>query len=272
MFLFRIRKVLKLGAGAMRASASLPAELKDELVDVRRRLRALQKQAAKQAKSREREDVKSKFFSILVLLYSGGAADVVADYVQGRGRCKRRGLSPSCTVSQEQLVANVHAMYDALPVSQLAALEDDPVAAGLVTEHQMLSVLSWLVQRCLHAWVHKQNVIHGVAPSRAQLIDQAISAIPSLAPRVWQQKLRASLSCSQRSERRWLAKFRRRWDLRLGKLKPCSELSLAQKQSKACGWASPFLVAFGSRGFLNLLAASGFSFGFTACAAVFGCV
>ena len=120
VFLLRILKVLKLSAGAMRASASLPAELKEELVDVRRRRRALHKEAAKQAKSREREGVKSKFFSTLVLLCSGGAAYVVADV---QGRLKRRGLSTCCIVSQEHLVADVQAMYDALPVSQLAALD-----------------------------------------------------------------------------------------------------------------------------------------------------
>ena len=66
----------------------------------------------------------------------------------------------------------------------------------------MLTVLRWLVEGFHFFWMEEPNGVHGVAPSRAQLVDQAASAIPSLAPDVWKRKVRLRLA--------GMAKFRLR--------------------------------------------------------------
>ena len=72
----------------------------------------------------------------------------------------------------------------------------------------------------------------GLAPSRSQLVEQALANIPTLTPEDVKAYLNMVLASSDRSQRRWLAKFRRRWGARLGILKPCSTLPLKEKQSK----------------------------------------
>ena len=129
--------------------------------------------------------------------------------------------------------AGIEAAYDLLALTQIAAFHDDPVQAGLVTEAQMLALIRWLVERSLCKWVGQQNHTYGVAPSRAQLVDHALSAIPSFAPHVWKQKFRLLIrSMTDRRQRKWLAKFRSRWGLRLGRLQRRSHLSLEEKRAK----------------------------------------
>lgn len=260
---------------AMPATCSSAKSLKAELDMVRRRLHVLQKRAqrAKRQKSQGCRCAQSNPSCLLVLIYSGGAPEVIADFVQGRGWWKRQDLVAGCVGDAQEVTAGIESVYDALPLSQIAQLHGDPVKAGLVTASQMLTVLLWLVERSLYNWIETQNAVQGVAPSRAQLVDQAVSAIPPLAPDVWKEKVRLRLAGNQRCQRRWLAKFRLRWGLRLGKLKTCNQLSVAEKQSKEslgepvfgsvweCSmwecvsvekhlkgriWATPFLVVFGA--------------------------
>ena len=56
--------------------------------------------------------------------------------------------------------------------------------------------------------------------------------MPSSVQDMIRKKVVAALASSARSQRRWLAKFRHRWGLRLGKLKVQSALSIEEKQKK----------------------------------------
>ena len=219
--------------------------LRAELAGVRQQLRRLQKQNAnakrkKQGRVRQHDQgwrcSPSSPLCLVVLEYSGGIAEVAADFVQGRGCSKKRtfvaAASGSCSGERQKLVSNIESAYDTAPLSQIAKLCGNPVQAGLVTAPEMLKILRWLVERSLTAWVEEQNTVHGVAPSRAQLVEQALCAIPSLAPQFYQQKMRSLLVTTPRSQRRWLAMFRLRWGLRIGKLKLRSHLSVQEKQSK----------------------------------------
>ena len=135
--------------------------------------------------------------------------------MQGRGCWKKRtfvaAASGICSGERRQLVSDIESAYDTAPLSQIARLCGNPVQAGLVSGAQMLKILRWLMERSLTAWVEEQNAVHGVAPSRAQLVEQALCAIPALAPQFYQQKLRSLLLTTPRSQRRWLATFRLRW-------------------------------------------------------------
>ncbi|CAL1141185.1 unnamed protein product [Cladocopium goreaui] len=216
-----------------------------ELADVRQQLRRLQKQTANAKRKKQGRVLRhgqgwrcspSSPPCLVVLEYSGGIADVAADFVQGRGCWKKRtfvaAASGICSGERRQLVSDIESAYDTAPLSQIARLCGNPVQAGLVSGAQMLKILRWLMERSLTAWVEEQNAVHGVAPSRAQLVEQALCAIPALAPQFYQQKLRSLLVTTPRSQRRWLATFRLRWGLRIGKLKLCSHLSVQEKQSK----------------------------------------
>lgn len=227
--------IVKLAVGMDRLC---PDALQAELQDVRRRLRFLQKRDAKRKKKARmqlqscgRRCGPSSPASLVVLVYSGDSPETAADFVCGRGWKKRR-KPEDCFPDRQGIAIEVKAAYDAAPLSQIMALRDDPVKAGLVSESRMLTLVRWLVERSLYLWVEEQNTARGVAPSRIQLVEQALSFVPSLLPAVWQQKSRALLATSERSQRRWLASFRLRWGLRLGKLKTRGALTLAEKQSK----------------------------------------
>ncbi|CAJ1410022.1 unnamed protein product, partial [Effrenium voratum] len=189
-----------------------------EMEDVGRRLRALRKRAARrQSRPRQRSRgwrcAPASSTCMVVLVYSGGVAEVAAEFAQGRGWWKgRRALAGSADELRE-IAVEVEQAYDTLPLVQIAALHGDPVKAGLVSEPQMLAIIRWVVERSLYTWTEEQNTVHGVAPSRAQLVERALSAIPPLAPDAWL-----------------------RWGLRLGKLKPRNRISVAEKQSKAMAY------------------------------------
>eukprot|EP00435_Cladocopium_sp_Y103_P012491 s4853_g3.t1 len=212
--------------------------LRAELADVRQQLRRLQKQSANAKRKKQGRVLRhcqgwrcspSSTPCLVVLEYSGGSAEVAADFVQGRGCWKKKtfaaGASGFSSGDRQKLVSDIESAYDTAPLSQIGRLRGDPVQAGLVTDAQMLKIVRWLVEHSLNAWVEEQNKVHGVAPSRAQLVEQALCAMPSLAPGFYQQKVRSLLATTSRSQRRWLAKFRLRWGLRVGKLKLCSHLS-----------------------------------------------
>lgn len=257
----------------MLATSPNARALKAELDIVRARLRLLQK-SAKRAKTQKSEGWRCALTNpscLLVLVYSGGTPEIAADFAQGRGWWKSQDLVSGCLGHAQEVAAKIESVYDALPLSQIAQLHSDPVKAGLVTETQMLTVLRWLVERFLYFWIEEQNAVHGVAPSRAQLVDQAVSAIPPLAPDVWKQKVRLRLAGSQRCQRRWLAKFRRRWGLRLGKLKTCNHLSVAEKQSKAC-LGEPFFGSVWKRWKWECVCSRTQFKMKTSCNSIFGCV
>ena len=224
-----------------------PDVLKAEMEDVGRRLRALRKRAARrQSRPRQRSRgwrcTPASSTYMMLLVYSGGVAEVAAEFAQGQGWWKGWGALAGSADELRGLAVEVEQAYDTLPLVQIAALHGDPVKAGLVSEPQMLAIIRWLVERSLYTWTEEQNTVHGVAPSRAQLVERALSAIPPLAPDAWRQKVHARIGASQRSQRRWLAKFRLR-GLRLGKLKPRNRISVAEKQSKEGLWGNP---VFGS--------------------------
>ena len=212
--------------------------LQAELHDVRRRLRQLQKRVAQQKKrAKMREDIgglrcaPSAPSCLAVLVCSGGVAEVAAEFALGWGWLQRKGPAVQ-RGDKRKLEVDVAAAYDAAPLSQIVALHKDPVEGGILSGAKMLSIVRWLVERSLRAWVECQNRAHGVAPSRAQLVEYASSAIPACVPDVWRQQFRLRIFGSERRQRKWLAQFRLRWGLRVGKLHLRSHLSIEEKRAK----------------------------------------
>ena len=133
---------------------------------------------------------------------------------------------------RSKLLADLESQYENARLARIAAAQEDSVLAGLCSQSDAIAVIKWLVEPSLFDWVQAQNIVRGVAPSRKQLVDKALSATPVLAPERLRRRLRSSLSGSPRSQRKWLAKFRVRWGLRLGKLHIRNHLPAGDKQAK----------------------------------------
>lgn len=99
----------------------------------------------------------------------------------------------------------------------------------------------FVVEKKLYQWVVEQNKAKGVAPGRALLVERAVEAIPTELPPVVRGLL---VRCfrrngSRRCQRRWLAKFRKQYRVKLGKLRAQEQLSLADMKQKAGCFLSP---------------------------------
>ncbi|CAJ1417934.1 unnamed protein product [Effrenium voratum] len=125
---------------------------------------------------------------------------------------------------------------------QLADLLEDVVWATRSQTGEAVSSFSvkdqvlagrYVVEDKLFHWVFAQNTEHGVAPSRSQLVEQALMCVPARMCAEAQGKLRALLSGKPRAQRKWLARLRARWGARLGALKPQNVLPVEQMQMKA---------------------------------------
>ena len=73
----------------------------------------------------------------------------------------------------------------------------------------------------LFSWIKVQNQEKGVAPSREQICGQALDFISAEeAPNEVRCHLSALLHGSPRKQRKWLARFRKRWGAKLAVLRP----------------------------------------------------
>lgn len=89
----------------------------------------------------------------------------------------------------------------------------------------------FVLGRRLYSWVWMQNCVHGVAPSRAQLVDQV-----GVLNAEWPPAVREATClgrASARTQGKWLASFRRRrWQARIGVLKVQEDLPVEVMQAK----------------------------------------
>ena len=75
-------------------------------------------------------------------------------------------------------------------------------------------------------WVHVQNLVHGVAPSAAEVFDRFVSRTASLIP---------SGLPRERTVNKWAARWRARWDVRQGRLRPTDQINPEDLRQKAWG-------------------------------------
>ena len=66
----------------------------------------------------------------------------------------------------------------------------------------MICASRYVAEHKLYDWVAEQNVVHGVAPSRSQLVEQALASVPPAAPRNVQEAVRFALAGQARSQRK----------------------------------------------------------------------
>ena len=84
----------------------------------------------------------------------------------------------------------------------------------------------------LFSWIKVQSQEKGVAPSREKICSQALDFISAGAPDEVRRHLSALLHGSPRKQRKWLARFRKRWGQSLV-LRPRDDVPLALRKLKA---------------------------------------
>ena len=110
---------------------------------------------------------------------------------------------------RQELAAEIEWAYIRAPLEDIVMLETKP--QELCSWQDLVAGTRFIVEHMLFAWLQRQNVEQGLAPSRSQLVEQALANIPTLTPEDVKAYLNTVLASSDRSQRRWLAKFRRRW-------------------------------------------------------------
>ena len=176
---------------------------------------------------RARRCASDSLMCMLVYIFSGHCSQTAADFVRGRGW--RPGLSD--LAEQEEIVADVEWAYIGMPTVTLVDLELAPLT--LVSKKDVLCAAQYVLERRLAAYVEVQNIQHGVAPSREQLVECATSSIPSAAPADVQHRLLSLVQGNPRKERKYLAKFRLRWNAKYACLRVQDNVDIAERREKA---------------------------------------
>ena len=120
---------------------------------------------------------------MLVYIFSGHCSNTAADFASGRGW--RPGAS-AAAATEEQLAA-VEWAYIRMPTSVLVDLELEPFK--MVGQRDVYCAAKYVLEHRLMAYVEVQNTEHGVAPSRAQMVDVALTSIPATAPLCVKERL-----------------------------------------------------------------------------------
>lgn len=203
---------------------------------LRRRIRVLRQQerreAAKQQKiascaylgERQIPDV-----AMMVFVLAGHDAALAADFLRGRGRgpdMTFRDAAPDVG----DIEADIEWAYIHAKLEYLLALFDAPANSAA---SKVEKAARYVVEHKLFQYTVRQNCEVGVAPGRAQLVGQALALVPQGVPPEIAAKIRYAYSGGPHSERKWLAKWRRRWRARKGKLQVRERLATALIKKKA---------------------------------------
>ena len=215
-----------LGLPAAMADSRLSSqkrEAEEQVQELSRQIRALhQKKRRLSARTKtEAEFPRSPSSQRVVLIHriSGQAADVTSDYVRGLGQ--PRCTAVELTAEQVQTILKDVTAATERYAAGAPRISEAALAARYVMEHR------W------YAWVLEQNCVFGVAPSRAQLVQQALLGVPTDLSADVKQIVQLGLTATARTQRKWLARFRARWGARLGILKTEDSVSVAEARQKA---------------------------------------
>ncbi|CAE6936347.1 unnamed protein product [Symbiodinium sp. CCMP2592] len=164
---------------------------------------------------------------MLVYGFSGHCSSAAADFACGRGW----RLGASAAAATEEQVATVEWAYIHMPLSVLVDLELEPLK--MVGQRDVYCAAKYCLEHRLVAYVEEQNTVHGIAPSRAQMLDVALASIPAAAPSCVKERLVSLVQGTPRKERKYLAAFRRRWSARYGCLRTEDVVDVAERRQKA---------------------------------------
>ena len=107
----------------------------------------------------------------------------------------------------------------------------------------VLAAAGFVLQRRLWEWIHNQNVQRGVAPSRAMLVERARQLIPDGVPPHVAARLLRPLRLG-RSQRRYLASFRKHFACKLGKLRVMPPMTQEERRAKVSWQVHRFVLPY----------------------------
>ena len=102
------------------------------------------------------------------------------------------------------------ALFAATSAALMARLSTDPPAS------ELYRACDFIIQYLLHDWVRSQNVEYGVAPTRQQLVRQALLFVPDGLPEAVENRLCLPFYGGPPSQRAYLRRFRKAWNGRIG--------------------------------------------------------
>ena len=200
-----------------------------EVSDLTRRIRLLQRRLRRRECSED--DIKNgnlaaKTVAVLLAVYvfSGHNLDVAAEFLAFKARPQE--------CCWDALQTTVERTFIRESTGRIVELMNETCL--LTWKIRTLSAAClFILQYRLFMWVGLQNSVHGVAPSRAQMIRYALSAIPTDCPLHVQMLVQKPLRGSARRQRKWLQNFRRLWGARLGVLGSLPTMPVMTMQEKA---------------------------------------
>ena len=119
----------------------------------------------------------------------------------------------AATRVEKTLAGEVEDALLSLPLSALAALETDPLTNFEFCD--LLSSHKYVMEHKLHEWISSQNINHGVAHSRDQVVAELPQCIHEHAPPEIRERLSGFVQGTARKQR-MLPRFRKRRGLGYG--------------------------------------------------------
>lgn len=141
-----------------------------------------------------------RFDALVVFLWAGHDFNAAATYLRLHSE-----------KSQEECQDEVAKIYIEMPPEQLLLMAMDPPIAAAVRAG------TFMIERELHSWLRLQNSI-GVAPGRLHLVRQCLNFLPQGLPARAEALLCRPFRAGARTQRKWLARFRHRWNARIGRV------------------------------------------------------
>jgi hypothetical protein len=170
---------------------------------------------------------------------SNHSSEVAVSWLFGRGRVAVGGDQRD-PEEVELTVAGVEWLYIQTPEHELATAIDS-------VSGRILQLGRYVVEHHLFQWLVQQNCDRGVAPKSYQLLAEAVKSVPVSMHADAEAKLRDLFQDVRRATRKWVARFRERWDVKDGMLDAGETLEPKVMEEKAPWLASVNLLVYRRR-------------------------
>lgn len=176
---------------------------------------------------------------LMVYILGGRSSALAVDFMLGRGQhdsrapARKRGCAASQSRAEvvQKLTADIEEAFARAPSSAVVGLLQDPMLHFELND--LLCAHKYVMEHNLCAWISAQNVQQGVAPSREHVLAQLQAQISAHAPEQVRERLCKLAAGTPRKQRKWLARYRRRWHARFGVLRAQEHVCHEEKQRKA---------------------------------------
>ena len=226
----------------------MPSVKSEDLVALRRQInnlaRRYKRAAADETRSsplnvRPRHSCANSARCLTVYILGGKSSALAVDFMLGRGQRDSRAraskwggsvLQSSAEVVQ-RFTADIEEAYARAPASAVIGLLQDPVLHFEMND--LLCAHKYVMEHNLCEWISCQNVQQGVAPSREHVLVQVPAQISAHVPEQIREQLCKLATGAPRKQRKWMARFRRRWCARFGVLRAQEHVCPQERQRKA---------------------------------------